>query len=127
MSGALVVIRSAAAVVAGYLLFALTAVALFQATGQAPHARASPAFMLGTACYGMFFAAAGGWLAAYLSRARPLLQGLLLAALIGAGATVSLMYSGAAATWSQWQALLLMAPMAVAGAALRARQCRARR
>ena len=119
-------IRSLAAVLGGYLLFSLAAVALFRATGQAPHAPAPPLFMIFAAGYGMLSAGIGGCLAARLSRARPVLHGSLLALLIGIRATVSLLYSSDAATWSQWEALLLMAPMAAVGALIRSRQTSAR-
>ena len=118
--------RSIAAVMGGYLTFSLSAVALFRATGQAPHAPAPPLFMICAACYGMIFAGVGGWLAARLCPGRPVLHGSVLALLIGVGATLAILYSGAAATWSQWEALLLMAPMAAVGALIRSRQSRAR-
>jgi hypothetical protein len=114
-------IRSIVAVVGGYLIFSLPAVVLFQATGRAPHAPATVPFMVLAAGYGMCFAGLGGWFAARVSRLRPLLHGSLVALLIATGATASLLFSGAAATWSQWEALLLMAPMAVVGVLIRSR------
>jgi nitrate/nitrite transporter NarK len=112
------ILRSTAGAVGGYLLFALTAVVLFQVSGQRPHAQASLPFMAGTAAYGMIFAAVGGWFAARVAGRRPALHGFLVALLIAVGAAFSLLFSGAGARWSQWEALLLMAPMAVVGALL---------
>jgi hypothetical protein len=57
MVGAL---RSVAGVVAGYVLFAVSAVALFQATGRNPHAPQGPGFVLLSAVYGMVFTRARG-------------------------------------------------------------------
>lgn len=110
------------AVIVGYLVFALSAVALFQATGRDPHAVQPIGFELSVIGYGAVFAGAGGWLTARLAPSRPALHGTLLALLIAVGATVSLLTSPAtAATWSQWGALLVMAPSAWLGARMRAR------
>jgi hypothetical protein len=117
--------RSIIAVLLGYLVFAGSAVVLFQASGHKPHAASSLSFEAMTVVYGMFFAAAGGWVTAWIAARRPLKHGVLLAALIGMGAIVSLIFSNAAATWSQWSALLLMAPVAIGGSYLRSRQTRA--
>ena len=113
-------LRSIGAVLAGYLLFALTAVALFQLTGRNPHAAQPLWVVVLVTVYGMVFAAAGGLLAVRLSTRRSLNHAMILAGVVALGATVSLLTSPAAdATWSQWTALTLMAPSAYAGAWLR--------
>jgi hypothetical protein len=111
--------RNIAAVAVGYLVFALSAVALFQLSGERPHAPASSLFMAVCAAYGMMFAGLGGWLAAAVSTRRPMLHGSLVAILIAIGAIMSLLFSASQAHWSQWEALILMAPMAVVGASVR--------
>jgi len=108
--------RSIIAVLLGYVVFAGSAVLLFQVSGHRPHAAASLPFKAGTAAYGIFFAALGGWVTAWIAARRPITHGVLLACVIAAGAIVSLLFSNAAATWSQWSALLLMAPAAIGGA-----------
>jgi hypothetical protein len=118
------ILRSTAGVVGGYLVFAVTAAVLFQVSGQRPHAQASLPFTVGTAVYGMIFAAVGGWFAAWVAGRRPTLHGVLVGLLIAVGAALSLLFSGAGARWSQWEALLLMAPMAVVGAFLRSKSGR---
>jgi ABC-type Mn2+/Zn2+ transport system permease subunit len=115
-------VRSIVAVVVGYLVFAGSAVALFQVSGQAPHAPASLPFMLGSTLYGILFAALGGYLAARLVPRRPELHGAAVAALIALGAAASLVARhGTGSVWSQVSAVLLMAPAAWGGGYLRAR------
>ena len=106
-------LRSIVAVILGYIVFAVSAALLFQSLGVNPHAPQSPAFMAGTAVFGMVFAFLGGLLAARLAPGRPGWHAGLVSVLIAAGATASLFASPATdATWSQWAALLLMAPAA---------------
>lgn len=93
------VIRSLVAVLGGYLIFALSAVALFKLAGRAPHAPQPIWFMAVSVACGMVFAALAG----------------------AVGATVSLILSPReGSTWSQWSALLLMAPSAWLGGRLEA-------
>jgi hypothetical protein len=116
--------RSIIAVLVGYIVFAGSAVLLFQVSGHRPHTAASLSFKAGTVVYGMFFAAVGGWVTAWIAARRPIAHGVLLACVIATGAVVSLLLSHAAATWSQWSALLLMAPVAIGGSYWRSRQIR---
>jgi putative membrane protein (TIGR04086 family) len=116
------VLRSAAVILAGYVVFVVSAVALFQLSGRNPHAAQPPWFVAASAAYGAGFAALGGWLAARLAPARPLPHGVAVGLILAAGATVSLLTSPSAdATWSQWTALTLMAPAALLGGHLAAR------
>jgi hypothetical protein len=115
-------LRSVAAVVLGYVVFAASAFAVFRLSGQAPHAPASVPFMLGTIASGVMFAAAGGYIAAWLAGRRPLAHAVAVALLLAAGALASLASTlGRGAIWSQVSALALMAPAAVLGGWLRAR------
>lgn len=103
-----------AAVVAGYFVFAVSAVALFAITGHDPHGDASHAFKIGSTLYGMFFALIGGALAARIGGSAN--QGRALAFLIAIIAIIS-MFSGGS-HWSQLHALLFMAPCAAIGGKL---------
>jgi len=114
-------LRSIAAVAAGYFVFAASAVLLFQLSGQAPHAEASLAFKIAAALWGAVFALVGGWLAAHVSVRRPATHAAAVAAVIALGALVSLTARPSDAAWSQVSALLVMAPCAWAGGALAAR------
>ena len=69
--------------------------------------------MLGTVIYGMAFASLGGVVAMRIAPLRPTLHAAILAGVIELGAVVSLIASpGAGTSWSQWSALVLMAPCA---------------
>ena len=115
--------RSVVAVVVGYLIFALSAFALFQVSGRPPHQAAPMSFMLGSIVCGMIFALVGGFVAAWLARRRPVAHGVAVAAVVALGAAVSLLTTPAgSAVWSQVAALALMAPCAVLGGWLRSRQ-----
>jgi hypothetical protein len=115
-------LRSLAAVVGGYLIFALSAVALFQLSGRDPHAPQPLWFEAVALGYGMGFAALGGFFAARLAPSRPLLHAAIMAGILALGASVSLVTSpGTDASWSQWGALALMAPSAYLGGRLATR------
>lgn len=109
-------LRSIGSVVLGYLIFALSAVAFFQLSGQPPHAPASLSIMQFSCLVGVVAAFVGGYLAARLAGCRPLAHGSAVAVILAAGAMVSLVYTvGHGAIWSQVAALVLMAPSAVLG------------
>jgi hypothetical protein len=115
--------RSVGAIAAGYLIFALSAAALFQSTGQDPHAEADPAFMLMSVIYGFVFAMVGGYVAGRIVPEHPRRHAGAVGILIAVGAIVSLaMSSATGATWSQFAALTIMAPGAAAAGALVKRQ-----
>jgi len=105
------VLRSIAAVVVGYAVFVVSAVAFFQLSGREPHAPQPLWFMVVSTAYGMVFAGLGGIFSARIAPSRPRLHAGITALILAAGATASLLSSPATdATWSMWGALLLMAP-----------------
>lgn len=109
-------LRSIAAVLAGYVIFAVPGFAVFQLSGQKAHAAASYGFMLLATVCGVAFAMAGGYAAGWLAGRRPVSHGLAVALLIALGATVSLIATlGHGAIWSQVTALVFMAPAAAIG------------
>jgi hypothetical protein len=117
------VLRSITALIVGYVVFALSAVLLFQIAGQAPHAAASVGFMVGSTLYGIAFACLGGWLAARIAATpthAPRWPALGMAAIITLGAAISLAFElrRGGAIWSPLSALLFMPPAALAGGAL---------
>ena len=116
-------LRSVVAVLIGYLVFAVSAFALFRLAGQAPHAAASVPFMLVSIASGIVFALIGGYLAGWIAGRRPRAHAMAMAALLAVGAGVSLALTfGHGAIWSQVAALTLMAPGAALGGWLRARR-----
>ena len=104
-------LRSVIAVVLGYAVFAVSGGLLFRVAGRNPHAVQDLWFVILAVVYGMVFAGLGGALAARIAPSRPAVHAGLVTGLIAAGATVSLVKSSGA-TWSQWSAILLMAPCA---------------
>ena len=117
------IVRSVFAVVLWYFIFASCAFAFFWISGQPPHEVAPLPVMLESIALGMVAALLGGYVAARLAGRRPLLHGLAVATVLAIGAAFSLLATlGKGAIWSQVAALVLMAPCAVAGGWLRARQ-----
>lgn len=115
-------LRSVAAVLVGYLVFAVCSFAAFRLSGQAPHAPAPLPVMLGVIASGVVFAMGGGYVTALLAGRRPLGHSIATAALIAAGAAVSLAATlGREPVWSQVAALTLMAPAVALGGWLRSR------
>lgn len=107
--------RTALGVLAGYILFAFSASALYVVTGRDPHAAASASFLVGRVAFGVAVAALAGLLAGRIARERHRVAALSLALVIAAGAVVSMMERPDVATlWTQMAAVLLMAPAAVA-------------
>ncbi|MGN6111857.1 MAG: hypothetical protein ACTHOC_02415 [Luteimonas sp.] len=116
-------LRSIGAIVAGYVLFAVSAFVFFQLTGQAPHAPAPPAIMAASIVEGAAAAFSGGFVAAQLAGRRPFAHGIAVAVLLASGAIASLAATvGHGAIWSQIAALALMAPAAALGGWMRARR-----
>lgn len=106
--------RSVAAVVAGYLIFAISAAVLFGATGVDPHAPASMAFMIGSTIYGMVFAALGAFAATRIAPSNPHIHAFIVGGLIDAGATISIIAQpGAGEIWSQIAAIAFMSTAAI--------------
>jgi hypothetical protein len=111
-------IRSIAAVAAGYFVFGASAALLFQVSGQQPHAPSSAGFKIGSIIWGVVFSLIAGWLTARIATRRPAIHAAVLALLIAIGAVVSLAMRWDAPVWSQVAALTLMAPAAWLGGAL---------
>jgi hypothetical protein len=118
------ILRHLAAVVAGYLVFGLSAAALFQISGRQPHDAAPLGFMIGATAYGMSFAALGGYVAAKLAPEGPILHAGAVTMLIELGAFASLLARVGDSIWSQLAAVVLMGPCALAGGWLVKRSAR---
>jgi len=109
-------------VVAGYFVFAASAVLLFQLSGRDPHADLPLTFKLASTIWGAVFALVGGWLAAHVAVRRPATHAAAVAAVIATGAVLSLVFDPSGARWSQLSAIVFMAPCAWLGGVLAARQ-----
>jgi len=115
-------LRSIGAVVAGYFVFAASAVLLFQMSGRDPHADLPFTFKVASTIWGAVFALVGGWLAAHVSVSRPATHAAVVAAVIAIGALLSLMLDPSGARWSQLSAIVVMAPSAWLGGVLAAKR-----
>jgi hypothetical protein len=108
--------RALLAVIAGYLIFAGSAVLFFRLLNVDPHSPAAAGFEALTIAYGLAFSSLGGFVAGNLARRTDLACGIALALVIALGATVStIARPGAGALWTQTAALLLFAPASLAG------------
>lgn len=114
------VLRSIAAVVAGYLLIGIASEMFFLLSGRDPHAPASAAFVILTTVYGFFFSTVAGYIAARIAGRLALFHAALLACLVALIALLSLLADlGAGSVWSQLVALVFMAPAVMIGAMIR--------
>jgi hypothetical protein len=105
---------------AGDVIFAGSAVLLFYFSKVDPHSPALPGFMVFSILYGIAFALLAGFVAGTISKRPDLITGILLAAIIGIPAIITLISRpGAGAIWSQTSALVLMSPAALIGDWLR--------
>jgi ABC-type transport system involved in multi-copper enzyme maturation permease subunit len=108
-----------AVIILGYGVFAGSAVLLFRVTERDPHAPQNLGFIVFAVLYGITFAGLGGLLAARIAPTKRNFSAAFVAFTIALVATVSLIARpGAGLTWSQWAALVLMAPSAWAAATL---------
>jgi peptidoglycan/LPS O-acetylase OafA/YrhL len=108
-------LRSVTGVVAGYLLFAVSAFTLFRISGRDPHQEPDLTFAVLSILWGMVFAFAGGYAAGTIAGRRPRLHGGVVALILALGATASFLAEpGEGSRWSQ-AALALMAPAALLG------------
>lgn len=108
-------LRSAGVVVAGYLIFAMSAFLMFQLSGHDPHAPATAAFMIASIAWGALSALVAGWLTARMAARKHASHAAALAVVIAVGALVSLVAAPPGAIWSQVAALAVLAPCAWAG------------
>ena len=106
------ILRAVLGTVVGYLVFAVTGAALGFLSGRNMHAAQPAWFIALTAVYGMLFAGLGGIVASRIAPHRAwAVNGMTF--LLALGAAGSMIASPAAdARWSQWIAILLMAPCA---------------
>jgi multisubunit Na+/H+ antiporter MnhE subunit len=115
-------LRSIAAVVAGYVVFGGSAELLFQISGQDPHAASSAGFKVASVIWGVVFALIAGWLTARIAVRRPATHAGILAGLIALSSVMSMAFSHAESLWTQVAALVFMAPAAWIGGSLARRQ-----
>lgn len=107
-------IRKIFGVIGAYLIFAVSAVMLFQASGRDPHKMQSTGFELSTAAYGFLFSFLAGIVLQSIARTRSLGINFILAGIMAGFAALSMLLSGGS-HWTQWLAIFVFAPASVAG------------
>lgn len=109
-------IRKILAVIISYIIFAASAVLLFSFTDQEPHADATVNFKIITAVYGIFFSVLSGLILQLIAQTNNLALNFILAFIIAAFASVSLLTSGGS-HWTQLFAIIIFAPASILGGA----------
>ncbi len=113
-------LRHAAAVLLGYVIFAALAAGLFALSHRDPHVPQDRVFVAFALVYGVIAAVLAGYVAGSIGRARPIAPARTLSLAIAAVAIVSMLARpGGGAVWSQLATLVLFAPSAVVGGWLR--------
>jgi hypothetical protein len=107
-------IRKFLSVIAGYAIFVVTSIALFNISGQKPHSDPTNIFAILTAIYGTFFSFIAGLVTQLLSRTLNLKINYILAFIIAGFATFSLIKSEGN-HWTQILAIFIFAPVSILG------------
>jgi hypothetical protein len=106
-------LKNTLAIIVGYAIFALSAVALF-AFGQDPHSDAALGFKVLTAVYGAAFSCLGGYVGQLIAKRKTLTLNFCLALIIAGFAAFSWFKSGGQ-HWTQLFAIVIFAPSAILG------------
>ncbi len=108
------ILRNALAVICGYLVFAIPAVALFQLAHIDPHADPSIGTILLVLAYGAGFSFLAGIVTQWISKAGTLTISLVLAGIMGGFAIFSL-FKTSGNHYTQLAAIVLFAPISIVG------------
>lgn len=109
-------LRSVRAIVAGYLVFGISAGLLFGVSGQDPHVLPSRGFLAFAVGYAIVFSSLAGWTAAALAPKRPALHAAAVAIIITVIALVSLvLHMPTASAWSEIVVIVTAWNAAVSG------------
>ena len=107
-------IRKVLSVLAGYLIFVATSLALFKLSGQSPHSDPTILFAILTAAYGVIFSFFAGLIAQLIAKTKDLKINYILALIIEGFATFSFFKSDGN-HWTQLLAIFIFAPVSVLG------------
>jgi uncharacterized membrane protein AbrB (regulator of aidB expression) len=118
-------LRSIGAVIGGYLVFTISAVALFAVSGRPPEVWPGLGFALFGIVYGAMFAALAGSLAARLAPRAPVSHAGVVALMLATAAIASWMLQRDTSPWSQLATIFVSAPAALLGGRLAVRKTRA--
>ena len=106
-------IRTLVAVLAGYLVFGISAGLLFNVTRHNPKVWPGAGFAILATVYGMVFAYLGGWVASAIANRNPGRHAWMVTATIVTIAILSMILQASSASiWSEVAAVVFMAPAA---------------
>ena len=114
------VVRNVVAVIVGYLLFAVSAVLLFNLSGIDPHADASIGTIALVIVFGAVFAFAGGYLTKLIAATKTMIANYVLVVIMASFAAFSF-FTSPGNHYTQIAAIFLFAPISLVGGLLRRR------
>ncbi len=110
-------VRSIAAVIGGYVVFAIPSVLLFQVAGVDPHGPSSLGFRGFGTVYGASFGFLAGYVTAAIAARHRMREAALVAGVMALAGVVSLIVQpGGDAIWTQVLSIVLFAPLVLLGA-----------
>ena len=107
-------IRNILSVLAGYLIFVITSLALFKLSGQDPHADPTTTFVILTIIYGAAFSFLSGLITQLISKTKNITLNYVLCFIIAGFATFSL-FKTTGNHWTQLLAIFIFAPISILG------------
>jgi uncharacterized protein YqhQ len=107
-------IRKILSIVAGYAVFVVSSVILFEISGQDPHENASITFIAVSSVYGAFFSFVGGFVVQLIAKSDKLSLNYILAFIIAGFAAFSLIKLDGN-HWTQIIAMVIFAPLSILG------------
>jgi hypothetical protein len=107
-------LRNILGLIAGYAIFVIAAVLLFQLSGVDPHSDPSISFLLGVIACGIVSSITGGFVAQQISKDKKLTVNYILALIIAGFATFSY-FKTTGNHYSQIAAIFLFAPFSILG------------
>ena len=107
-------IRKILAILAGYVIFVIAALLLFQLSGVDPHSDPSTLFLIGVIACGMGSSLTGGIVAQLIAKDKELTVNYILALVIAGFATFSY-FKTTGNHYSQTAAIFLFAPFSILG------------
>ena len=106
--------RKILGVIAGYAIFVVASLVLFQLAGQDPHADPAIVFVMLAAIYGTVVSFIAGLVTQLIVRKRDLKMNYILAVVMAGFAAFSLFKSGGN-HWTQFLAIFIFAPFSILG------------
>ena len=107
-------IRNILSVLAGYIIFVITSLALFKLSGQDPHADPTTIFVILTIIYGAAFSSVSGFITQLIAKTKNITLNYVLCFIMAGFATFSL-FKTTGNHWTQLLAIFLFAPISILG------------